>query len=196
MALRFVSQCGWRLKRKSHGEFCHARALCVFAYSDPDAYHARLDFRQGRNPGSFPKQGLVIEPTARKANTLAKANTSVRSPTKDIWPPFNNPHCNPELEGNSCVIIEMKLHIRNHQLVMFNVNRDQTSIEPYISQRFFFFFLGGGGEGGRVSLLTLLAYYSPNQSCEGLLRLGNEAPQTMTKTRKCCRLCGNLQSGL
>lgn len=92
MALRsFVSQCGWRLKRKSHEEFYHARALCVFAYSEPDAYHARLDFRQARSPGSFPKQGLVIAPTARQANTLAKANTSVRSPTEDIWPPLPTP---------------------------------------------------------------------------------------------------------
>ena len=65
---------------------------------------------------------------------------------------------------------------------------DQISIEPYISQLFCFL--------GRVSVLTLLAYYFPNQSCGGLLQLGNEAPQTMTKTGKCCRLRGSLQSGL
>jgi len=119
MALRsFVSQCGWRSKRKSQGEFCQARALYVFAYSKPDACHARLNFGQGRSLGSFPKQRQVIEPTARQANTLAKANTSVR-----FLAPFTNPHCNTELEGNSCVINEMKLLIRNHQLVMLDVNR-------------------------------------------------------------------------
>ena len=83
--------CGWRSKRKSQGEFSHACALYVFAFSEPDACHARLDFRRGRRPGSFPKQRLVIEPTARQANTLAKANTSVRSPTEDIWPPLPTP---------------------------------------------------------------------------------------------------------
>ena len=81
----------WMAFEKSHEEFCHVRALCVFAYREPDPFHARLDFRQARSPASFPKQGLVIEPTARQDNTLAKANTSVRSPTEDIWPPLPTP---------------------------------------------------------------------------------------------------------
>ena len=101
MALRsFVSQCGWRLKRKSHEEFCHARALCVFAYSEPDACHARLDFRQARSPGSFPKQGLVIELFGQGQHLCQISNGRYLAP-------FTNPHCNPELEGNSCVIDEM-----------------------------------------------------------------------------------------